>query len=81
MITADNIVTWGVQGIVAAIVGWLFKGNADLRKEIAAVRDELVTHKVMVAGNYITKADLAAVEQRVVGAIARLEEKLDHERI
>lgn len=53
------------------------KANDKLYEEMARVQGEMSAWQLEVVRNYATRAELEKLEQRIIGAIERLEKKIE----
>ena len=53
------------------------KANDKLHEEMARVQSEMSAWQLEVVRNYATRAELEKLEQRIIGAIERLEKKIE----
>lgn len=60
-----------------ALVGYFYKTSADLRKQMSDITDDMNKWKLSVVQTYATKHEVEKMETRIMGALERLDVKLE----
>lgn len=80
MDTAQNLFNV-IFGIASALAGWWLKNMWDAMRDLQEadkdLADKVSRVEVLVAGNYVTRDELARSMQNVVTHLERIEDKLD----
>lgn len=66
-----------VISAMTALLGWLWREIAGLRRAITALEREHHAHRTHVAERYATKDDVVQSFDRVYAALDRIEKKID----
>ncbi len=78
--SAQTLFNWAV-GVAGALGGWwmkaIWEALKDLQDADKALSDKVASIEVLVAGNYVTRDELARSMQNVVTHLERIEDKLD----
>jgi predicted membrane protein len=60
-----------------ALVGYFYKTSTDLRGEMKVIGEDVNKWKLTVVEHYATKQELEKMESRIMGALDRLDVKLE----
>jgi predicted membrane protein len=70
-----------IQGVLIPVggllVSYFYKTSKDLRNEMSIITNDINQWKLTVVQTYATKAELEKMEARIMGALDKLDVKLD----